>query len=76
MVDFFFNVIEWFAPYTGYGKGQEDILMDDEWENSYSEILETSIEPAIKMEPYENVKMEPYEEDIYDDDYSETSNID
>lgn len=51
--------------------------MDDEWENSYSEILETSIEPAIKMEPYENVKVEPYEEDIYDDDdYSETSNID
>lgn len=65
----------WFT--TGYGKGEEEILIDDEWENSYSEILETSIEPAIKMEPYESVKVEPYEEDMYDDDdYSETSNID
>lgn len=66
-----------FVISTGYGKGEDDILMDDEWENSYSEILETSIEPAIKMEPYETVKVEPYEEDIYDDDdYSESSNID
>lgn len=68
---------EWFFFSTGYGKGEDDILMDDDWENSYSEILETTIEQNIKMEPYESVKVEPYEEDIYnDDDYSETSNID
>lgn len=53
---------------TVYGKGQEDSIIEEDWENSYSEILDSSIEPRIKSEQ---------SLDMYDDDnYSESSNID
>lgn len=54
--------------FTVYGKGQEDSIIEEDWENSYSEILDTSIEPRIKSEK---------SLDMYDEDnYSESSNID
>lgn len=63
----------------GYGRNELDILMENDWENSrILNIMDQSIEPdEMKPKPYGTVlKLEQYEEDIYDDDDSENSNID
>lgn len=51
-----------------YAKGKDD---SDEWDNTFSEIIESSIDAGIKDEP-------SYDDTMYDEEenYSETSNID
>lgn len=49
-----------------YGKGKEDSL-SDEWDNTFSDMLDGSMDAAIKTEPYET---------MYDEEnYSDNSNI-
>lgn len=49
-----------------YGKGKED---SNEWDNTFGDMLDSSLEGEIKSEPYDT---------MYDDDenYSENSNLD
>lgn len=49
-----------------YGKGKDD---SNEWDNTFGDMLDPSMEEAIKSEPYDT---------MYDDDenYSENSNLD
>lgn len=58
-IDFFYSV---------YAKGKDD---SDEWDNTFSEIIESSIDAGLKSEA-------SYDDTMYDEEenYSETSNID
>lgn len=49
-----------------YGKGKDD---SNEWDTTFGDILDSSLEGGIKSEPYDT---------MYDDDenYSENSNLD
>lgn len=49
-----------------YGKGKDD---SNEWENTFGDMLDSSLDGGIKSEPYDT---------MYDDDenYSENSNLD
>lgn len=49
-----------------YGKGKDD---SDEWDNTFGEMLDSSLEGGIKSEPYD--------EQMFDEEenYSENSNM-
>lgn len=64
-INLFFYIF-FMVNFAVYGKGKDD---SDEWDNTFGEMLDSSLDTAIKSEPYETM----YDEE---EDYSENSNLD